>query len=290
MGGSGTIRVGGGNLGGNVLNVYNCLFWNNRNGSGTANELTQISVNTNDALPSTVNIINSTLTGWTGTFGGVGNNGANPLFVDFKGADDIVGTEDDDVRLMMGSPAIDSGDNSLINGVFIDLDGDARFEDDVATADTGAGMAPVVDRGAYEFGMRQQGGQRVWAIYDVKGLTNPLGKDSYVVEVTGGTIHSLSRVETTPDAKIDLPRVALIEEKVTGKPPAECQQELEQAPIVTVRSERTGQLRQLYDGRIIKVFKKPYYCILKYDANDLCEDVDFQKVGASTRDDPYGDE
>jgi len=138
--------------------------------------------------------------------------------------------------------------------------------------------------------MRQQGGQRVWAIYDVKGLTNPLGKDSYVVEVTGGTIHSLSRVETTPDAKIDLPRVALIEEKVTGKPPAECQQELEQAPIVTVRSERTGQLRQLYDGRIIKVFKKPYYCILKYDANDLCEDVDFQKVGASTRDDPYGDE
>ncbi len=138
--------------------------------------------------------------------------------------------------------------------------------------------------------MRQQGGSRVWAIYDVKGLTNPLGKDSYVVEVTGGTIHSLSRVETTPDAKIDLPRVALIEEKVTGKPPAQCQQELEQAPIVTVRSERTGRLRQLYDGRIIKVFKKPYYCILKYDASDLCEDVDFQKVGASTRDDPYGDE
>ncbi len=138
--------------------------------------------------------------------------------------------------------------------------------------------------------MRQQGGRRVWAIYDVKGLTNPLGKDSYVVEITGGRIRSLSRVETTPDAKIDLPRVALLEEKVTGKSPAQCQQELEQAPIVTVRSERTGRLRQLYDGRIIKLLKKPYYCILKYDANDLCEDVDFQQVGASTRDDPYGDE
>jgi len=137
--------------------------------------------------------------------------------------------------------------------------------------------------------MRQQGGDRVWAIYDVKGLTNPLGKDSYVVEVTGGSILSLSRVETTPDAKVDLPRVAMIEKKVQGKPPAECEKKLEQAPIVTVRSERTGLLRQLYDGRIIKILKKPYYCILKYDQNDLCDDVDFQQVGASTRDDPYGD-
>jgi len=153
MGGSGTIRVGGGNLGGNVLNVYNCLFWNNRNGGGVANEQSQISVNTGDALPSTVNIINSTLTGWSGAFGGVGNNGDNPLFVDFNGADDIIGTEDDDVRLTMGSPAIDSGDNSLINGVLIDLDGEARFEDDAATMDTGTGTAPIVDRGAYEFGM-----------------------------------------------------------------------------------------------------------------------------------------
>lgn len=138
--------------------------------------------------------------------------------------------------------------------------------------------------------MRQQGGSRVWAIYDVAGLTNPLGKDNYVVEITGGKIHSLSRVETTPDAKTDLPRVALLEKKVKGKSPAECQKELEQPPIVTVRSERTGQLRQLYDGRIIKIFKKPYYCILKYDKSDLCEDVDFQKVGASTREDPYGNE
>jgi hypothetical protein len=136
---------------------------------------------------------------------------------------------------------------------------------------------------------REVGGRRVWRIYDVEGVTNPLGKDRYVVEVTGGKIRSLSRVETTPDAKIDLPRVALLEGKVKGKSPAECERELEERPIVSVRSEKTGRLRQLYDGRIIKIFSKPYYCILKYDAQDLCEDVDFQKVGASTRDDPYGD-
>ncbi len=137
---------------------------------------------------------------------------------------------------------------------------------------------------------REQGGRRVWRIYDVKGVTNPLGKDRYVVEVTGGKIRSLSRVETTPDAKFDLPRAALLEDKVKGKSPAECGRELEERPIVSVRSEKTGRLRQLYDGRIIKIFSKPYYCILKYDAQDRCEDVDFQKVGASTRDDPYGKE
>lgn len=135
---------------------------------------------------------------------------------------------------------------------------------------------------------REVGGARIWRVYDVRGVTNPLDKDRYVVEVTGGRIHSLSRVETTPDAKFDLPRAALLEDKVKGKSPVECEQTLENEPIVSVRSQKTGRLRQLYDGRVIKIFSKPYYCILKYDANDICEDVDFQKVGASTRKDPYG--
>ncbi|HPF39779.1 MAG TPA: hypothetical protein P5081_17725 [Phycisphaerae bacterium] len=135
---------------------------------------------------------------------------------------------------------------------------------------------------------REVGGRREWRIYDVAGVTNPLDKDRYVVEVTGGRIRSLSRVETTPDIKFDLPRAALLEEKVKGKSPEECRRELEKAPIVSVRSEKTGRLRQLYDGRVIRIFSKPYYCILKFDAQDLCEDVDFQKVGASTRKDPYG--
>jgi hypothetical protein len=33
----------------------------------------------------------------------------------------------------------------------IDIDGDPRFIDDPATADTGNGTAPIVDMGAYEF-------------------------------------------------------------------------------------------------------------------------------------------
>jgi len=77
----------------------------------------------------------------------------DPGLVDADGSDDVSGTEDDDVRLGAGSPAIDAGDNGLIPaGVVADLDGNTRRFDDSATVDTGAGSPPIVDMGAYEFG------------------------------------------------------------------------------------------------------------------------------------------
>lgn len=55
-------------------------------------------------------------------------------------------------RPLAGSPVIDAGDNDAVpTGVLIDLAGNPRFRDDPATADTGLGLAPVVDMGAFEF-------------------------------------------------------------------------------------------------------------------------------------------
>ena len=73
----------------------------------------------------------------------------NPLFVDDDGADDTVGTLDDDLRLSDGSPAIDAGNNEAI-ALTTDLDGNARFYDDINVTDTGNGVSPLVDMGAYE--------------------------------------------------------------------------------------------------------------------------------------------
>jgi hypothetical protein len=50
--------------------------------------------------------------GWTGAFGGTGNFGTNPRFVDANGGDDVYGNEDDDLRLLGTSACIDSGSNS----------------------------------------------------------------------------------------------------------------------------------------------------------------------------------
>ncbi|MCA9291884.1 MAG: right-handed parallel beta-helix repeat-containing protein [Phycisphaerales bacterium] len=90
--------------------------------------------------------------GLTGTFGGQGNIGADPQLV--------LGN-----RLRAGSPCIDAGSVPSLPADTFDLDGDldvaepipfdgagqTRRVDDVVTADTGPGGAPVVDMGAFEF-------------------------------------------------------------------------------------------------------------------------------------------
>jgi hypothetical protein len=78
-----------------------------------------------------------------GGFAGTGNINANPTFVDQPAGD---------LHLGAGSPCIDAASNPLVPaGVTIDLDGNPRFIDDPATADTGIGTPPIVDMGAYEF-------------------------------------------------------------------------------------------------------------------------------------------
>jgi cysteine-rich repeat protein len=106
--------------------------------------------------------------GWTGA-GGVGNLVSDPMFIDADGGDNIVGTEDDNLRLSMVSPAIDAADNDALPADFADLDDDLdtaetipfdlggatrRLDDPLTDPDTGnAGSLglPIVDMGAFEY-------------------------------------------------------------------------------------------------------------------------------------------
>ncbi len=77
--------------------------------------------------------------GWPG-----GNIFAPPLFVDEDGFDDIIGTEDDNLRLLADSPCVDMGDPNLLGQGETDHDGNPRVVDgDNDGTDT-------VDMGAYE--------------------------------------------------------------------------------------------------------------------------------------------
>ena len=98
----------------------------------------------------------------------MGNIDSTPLFVDPDGADDLIGTADDNFRLRRGSPCLDAGDNTLVptDAADLDADGDTgeripwdtngqlRFQDDAETTDTGIADLPdypmIVDLGACE--------------------------------------------------------------------------------------------------------------------------------------------
>ncbi|GEM_PF-1857739 len=113
--------------------VRNSIFWDNPGAVGTAT------------------VAHSLV---QGGFAGAGNIDGDPRFVDAAGGD---------YRLGDGSPAIDAGDNSVVPADEFDIDGDGDFTeptpdfdgrprlyDDAGVADTGAGVAPLVDMGAYE--------------------------------------------------------------------------------------------------------------------------------------------
>jgi hypothetical protein len=91
----------------------------------------------------------------------VGNFDADPLFFDPVGADGVIGTLDDNLRLDVGSPCIDAGNNDAdidasTDGLqplpATDLDGNPRIIDDPDVADTGnpPQAGAIIDLGPHE--------------------------------------------------------------------------------------------------------------------------------------------
>jgi hypothetical protein len=119
---------------GGTLNAFNCIFWGN-SGPGGTSAANQVNAGggTNAVTRSIVQ----------GGFTGTGNLNEDPVFRDSAAGD---------YALRGYGPAVDSGDNAQAptGGMASDLAGNARYYDIAEVADTGAGAAPVIDRGCYE--------------------------------------------------------------------------------------------------------------------------------------------
>jgi predicted outer membrane repeat protein len=151
-----------GNRGGGVFNyagvlsmLTNDIVWGNRDGSG-GGEPAQIFSN-----PSNQAVVNHTcVEGWTGSFGGVGNLAADPLFrrAPSPGADGVWnGVDDDygDLRLQPTSGSIDAGDNTADTDAFepgvqplpmLDHEGNPRIVNrtvDLGAFEEQAGVQPI---------------------------------------------------------------------------------------------------------------------------------------------------
>lgn len=189
--------------------VSNCLLWNAQpdfagefNGEFTANLLRA-------PLPA-------------GAIDLGGNIVANPRFADPNGPDnDPLTFDDNDYSLSENSPAIDAGSNDAIPRDFADLDGDGdaneptpfdlaggpRVLDDAGMPDSGSGVAPIVDIGAYEFaGYTCAGditGDDLVALDDLAVLLAVFGAQA------GDPLFDLA-ADVTNDGEVGLPDLAVL--------------------------------------------------------------------------------
>ncbi len=110
--------------GGSVPTLTNCILWNG--GAPDAN----------GQIDGPANVTYSCV---EGGWAGMGNMDADPRFMDADGPDNTPGTQDDDLRLMSTSPAIDAGnDEALPAGITADMGGGPRIQQ------------CEIDMGAYE--------------------------------------------------------------------------------------------------------------------------------------------
>jgi hypothetical protein len=154
----------GGIFAGSDVSIQNSIVWDNLDTNGRNGELVQVY---DPGCCGLIDINNSSISGWTGYYGGTGNTpGSSIGFIDPYGEDNTPYTGDEDLRLAADSiHCIDAGNNAAVPPDVLDIDNDGdtsepipldrdsdlRFLDDPNTPDTGSGTPPIIDMGAFEF-------------------------------------------------------------------------------------------------------------------------------------------
>jgi len=143
----GAIDHRGGHIGDRaVMHVVNAIFWRNL-AAGAGGENAQIHID--DA---SIDVNYSLIEGLTGNFGGTGNIGDAPLFLDADGPDNLPVTLDDNLRLAEGSPCINSGDTTALPPDTMDLNGNGDTDEPIPydLDHTHRVASGTVDLGPYE--------------------------------------------------------------------------------------------------------------------------------------------
>ncbi len=132
------------------LALNNCILWGNgdSSGSGEGAQVWAPFLGSPSAF-----VESSCVQGWTGSIGGAGNTGADPLFADELGADGIPASGDESFRLTPNSPCIDAGRNAIQVHIFwpqLDELSALDYRGRVRIADGNRDGSSIVDMGVFE--------------------------------------------------------------------------------------------------------------------------------------------
>jgi len=124
-------------------------------------------------------------------------------------------------------------------------------------------------------------------VYPVKG--DLLGQKRYVVELVEDRIVALSKTTENIDGAEDIIKAAALRDKLLKRTPSECRRAGDfDRPALVLRDQNTWNLVHVYDVRNITNLRGARYCVLKFDADNRCQEVKLVGVAASTKDDPAG--
>jgi hypothetical protein len=124
-----------------------------------------------------------------------------------------------------------------------------------------------------------------WRVYPVK--LDVMDKYRYVIEDRGGKIVAITKTTRMNDPIVTTGRLAVYKEKAMGKTPKECQNALERGPaVLSLKSEKSGDLVQLYNAQIIQGFGPAQYIATRFDRSDKCCEVRLITAAASSKDNP----
>jgi len=114
-----------------------------------------------------------------------------------------------------------------------------------------------------------------------------LNSKRYAVEVVNNTITTVSLMKRNIDGSENVLKQMQLEDKVMGKGPKECEEAAKfESPVLIARSKEKGDMVHVYDVRNWTNTRGARYCVLRFDKEYACTDIDMIGVSASTREDP----
>ncbi len=129
--------------------------------------------------------------------------------------------------------------------------------------------------------LRDQKVDGQWLIYLEEDAHST--ESRYVVEVKGGKIVALYKTMQNLAGAADSIRADVLKARLAGKTLPEAERELNLGkPQLSVSSRRTDRVYHIYDTRRLPLLEGARYCVLEFNARELCVDVRLVGVTAAT--------
>jgi hypothetical protein len=168
---------------GDSITLENTIMWENSSPQGNDIYVNQGTASANYSLFDSSQSI--------GSVSGSNNASGNPLFVDAAGADNIYGTEDDDLRLQSSSPAINQASDAVSDYPSTDINGFSRNgAPDIGANEFYSASAPVFSSAASFSAAENQTGVGTVTATDANG-------DALTFSISGGLDQSLFTINAT---------------------------------------------------------------------------------------------